>query len=212
MMRKILLSCVGTAISLMPFLVQPAFCQHGGSDQDIKAAPPKQSPKQAYQDATDMVLDAPVKLSFQSVSFQIRPPRGYTMKTQEAPYGFIYAWQGPLREDDTCASFMVNIMCAPPEEKKAASLDQVLESMARGIAAHREKWHQNPVEHFVLNGRPFARIYWDGVEPTRQLKMRGYQYATAVGRDFVIFASQDIVPLDKISLPLGERSLETFKL
>lgn len=211
-MPKLKVLIFATFSMLMQETWQPIATQADTPAAGSKPSLSGTAPKQAYQDVSDAVLDKPMQLQFQSVSFQIRPPRGYTMKTQEAPCGFIYAWQGPPREDDTCASFMINIMCAPPQEKAVPSLEQVLEAQARGIAARREQWHQNPVEHFNLNGRKFARMYWDATEPTRQLKMRGYQYATAVGRDFVIFSSQDIVPRDKITLPLGERSLETFKL
>jgi len=57
----------------------------------------------------------------------------------------------------------------------------------------------------------FARIRWEGTEPTRNWDMRGFVYVARDGDTIVQIASQDLTPETAETLPLAEASALTFK-
>lgn len=181
----------------------------------VSANPSDQTPtaskeKQPDSGSAKSDLAQPVLIKVEGLTFQLAPPRGYKRVQREGPYTHIVAWQGEVRPDGSCPNFAVSLITPPADKSEMPDAETICQATIKGIKPHQTDWHQFPTERFKLNGRQYVRVYWTGKELKAGFPMRGYLYATIIGTQYVLFSSEDLLPYDKTTLPLGERCIESF--
>lgn len=144
--------------------------------------------------------------------YRLRLPKGYAMQTMPGPGGMTgYAWTGaPRPEDGTRAYLMLLPMRPPAGETTRYTPAQILTKMLAGIARSRRDWRVSVIQEGTVNGQPFVRAYWTGTDAATGAAMRGFGYAAVDGDGFVYLSSQDVVPHDKLALPLAEAAALTL--
>jgi len=147
--------------------------------------------------------------------YQIQPPQGYDLRTQQGPSGsfgsYADAWVGPARTDGTHPYIMLGFLTPPAGEANKYTLKQVFAKMLAGVKHKRRDWKQSPVEQGRVNGMTFLRSYWQGVDIESGLPMFGFNYTARDGNTFLQLSSQDFTPYKKDALPLAETSALTFR-
>ena len=143
----------------------------------------------------------------------IRPPKGYDEQTQPGPNGStVYAWTGTARQDDKTRGYiMIGMFTPPPADGDKYTPMLMLERMVAAIAERRERWVQSKPERGTINGLPFVRMYWRGVDYQTGRPMRGVNYVTRDGATFIQLSSQDADPHAVDSVTLAEASILSFK-
>jgi hypothetical protein len=149
-------------------------------------------------------------------TYSIRIPKGYELQQgKNTPPGVqAWAWTGPARSDGTKSSITMMLISLTPqqaEQFKALSLEQLTEKLLGGVKRQRTNWKQEKAEKGEINGLKFARIRWEGTEPTKNWDMRGFIYVARDGNSIVQLASQDLSTESRKSLALAEPSVLTFK-
>jgi hypothetical protein len=148
--------------------------------------------------------------------YSLRVPKGYEFQqAKNAPDGVsAWAWTGGARRDGTKPSITMMLITVPPtqrEQTRKLSLEQLADKLLAGVKRQRTNWKQEKTETGVINGMKFARIFWEGTEPTRNWQMRGFIYVARDGNSIIQMASQDISTESPKSLTLAEAAVLTFK-
>lgn len=160
----------------------------------------------------DKVLMKNLAEAVEIEGFSIQPPKDYEMQEGNAPEGMqLIAWGGEMRANGVRPSLALALFEPPKSESKKITLEQIAEKMIGGIKRSRTQWKQTKVEKGTINGVTFARLCWNGTEPTRNLKMQGFMYFARDKNLIIQLASQDTVSEAKWSLALAEASVFTFK-
>lgn len=144
--------------------------------------------------------------------FTIRPPAGYQRTDQSGPVGARFlAWWGGERADHTCGSLKILIVPVPAGEDKF-SLSTQLDKFLKGVQAQRLTWSQSDIQTGNVNGTPFARAYWQGMDKQSGLKLAGFYYLAKSASNLIAISSQDLKDNQATDLHLAETSTLTFQM
>lgn len=144
--------------------------------------------------------------------FQLQPPAGYQLQTQEGPLNSkAMAWIGAPREDGVRPYVMITVMRLPAPPAGQLKEEMVLEKFLSAVRSRRQDWKQSPVRKQEINGLTFLRADWEGLEPNLELKMHGFNLVTIDNQFIVQLSSQDVEPHHKQGLQLAETAIATFK-
>lgn len=145
-------------------------------------------------------------------AYEVRPPKGYTLMTQQGPNGATAnSWVSPGRTDGTKNYIMVVLLTPPKSELSQHTLTDILGSFVAGVGRRRANFQSTAGETGTIHGLTFARSYWSGIESTTGQKMHGFIYVAIDGDQVVEIASQDVDQYRKASLALTEASALTIR-
>ncbi|MBP3953932.1 hypothetical protein J8F10_01270 [Gemmata sp. G18] len=150
---------------------------------------------------------------YQDVSgFQIRPPEGYTaIPSPKSPPGTtMWGWAGTRRPDGTAPSLTVMVATPPPGEADKSG-EEFLNILLGGIQRRRTNWEQSAVETVAVNGLTMYRARWSGTDPGTGKAMRGFQYASKNGSQYIQIGSQDVDPGHEVDLALADAAALTLR-
>lgn len=148
--------------------------------------------------------------------FSIVVPLDYQKIEVHTPVelGMIF-FVSPPREDDTAAFVQVSLfdLRAIRNMSDLPTLDQFGTAMIRGVERRRRHWRLKTT-NLLLGGVPIKRYEWTGVmmQATKEIPMTGVMYAGVQSNLAFCLHTQDLEKFAAITLPIGERSMQTFRL
>lgn len=124
---------------------------------------------------------------------RIDVPPEYSAQVSEGPGGKTLLLRGPSRKDRTQSVLIVSSLPnRGPSDKKSFTLSEGFPLYLAAIkSGRRDKWQETKSESGSINGQPFMRAQWSGIEPVSKKLMRGFLYGTVVDDQFVVMSAQD---------------------
>lgn len=153
-----------------------------------------------------------VKPAAANPPFMLKVPKDYSLKANWQQYTETYFWKKPYREDRTAPAFMVSIFRRHPTQKTSMSLDEALQTMVKALGRGRKEHKSGEAEKGMVNGRLFARAYFDGFDREAQKPVKGFCYVTKADDDVITLTGSDFPPNDVQSLKQLESCAQSFQL
>jgi hypothetical protein len=143
--------------------------------------------------------------------FRLRPPQGYQPARQTQGTNEGYLWAGPPHPDGTRPVLIVGVHKPPSPQAPMPTLEQALQAGVDSVRQRRQQFSSMPPERGAINGLPFLRARFTGVEPRIGKRVTGAVYVSVDGRRIFQLNTQDVEPYHQATAPLRESSLLTFK-
>lgn len=144
--------------------------------------------------------------------FSLRPPAGYERVERNGPTGSrLLSWVSALRADQTRGYIMFLIVPIPAGEEKL-SLPVQLDKLLKGVENQRAAYNRTDIQTGNVNGTPFARAYWQGIDKRTGVKMAGFYYLARGGGNLIGISSQDLKDNQATDLHLAETSALTVQI
>ncbi len=173
----------------------------------------KPLPVWAPEAAQLKTLTVAVEPSGAQPKFQAKVPSDWQSNQHFGKGGQVFMWRGKARADDTCSVFMISTATQTPYQKQPLSAEEGMKVLLDSIRFGRQAgWSQTPVEKGSVEGRPFLRAYWSGVEPNKKKMMHGFCYTTVEGKDLVMISGQDYEPFCKETVAQSEAAALTYRI
>jgi hypothetical protein len=148
--------------------------------------------------------------------FSIEVPTDYQQVDVQGPTELAMIFLvSPPREDNTVAFVQISFVDLLAIGKKTAipTLDQFGTAMISGVERRRKRWNLKTT-NMTLGGVPIKRYEWSGVmsQANKEIPMKGVMVAGIESNLAFSLHSQDLEKYAAITLPIGERSMQTFRL
>ncbi len=156
-------------------------------------------------------------------AFQMQPPAGFTLVTQEGAGGDrIWTWQGDIRDDGSLPMLSVAVSDPRVEGSEAFKVVQMADkarletvwilNMTLSLYGASPKFKRTKTERLSINGQPFARASFSAPyrEDSDALAHGVLYVASHPGRVIEIWAI-DSEPEHKAFLSLAESAIMTFR-
>lgn len=154
------------------------------------------------------------------LSYSIQIPSDYTEVAGPAQAAsVITAFAGPQRQDGTRPVVLITLADLPRllgDAHPKITLAELGANSIKGTQKKREQWKVD-VSDTTLGSVPVKRYSWTGVaivpgrSPLRRA-MAGVMFVGVEANIAFFLQTQDVIPYAKDSLPVGERSIRSFRL
>lgn len=159
--------------------------------------------------ATTLAATNLAERPFRGQIASIAPPPGYVLHDPptQPPLGTTYALVGAARADGTRPIVQITLLELPDDKTP----DTFSQSMIAGVAKRRGNWKVQTSD-LTLNGIKVKRHQWTGTAPTQGLAMRGIMLTGTSGKVGFSLHTQDLAKYAAQTLPIGEKSMATFRM
>jgi len=147
--------------------------------------------------------------------YAINAPIGFKSLDRDSPDGFghVYGWTlPPLRPNGSLPTLEVVLATAPKGQENQFTADQILGNFVGIIRATQINWISTQPERGNVNGVPFEREYWTGVDDIKGFTSRGFVYISepSIGK-FIIIDGRDAEPYADSDIPTIESAALTLR-
>lgn len=119
---------------------------------------------------------------------------------------------GPERSDRSRQSLLIAII---PKSRSQKEQDSSAASLASAVeATHKlrpRNWKTSDIESGDIAGLPFLRQSWQGLDPARNVLVRGFFYVGRKDQTLIMLSAQDLEESSSVSLKLSEAIVQSFK-
>jgi hypothetical protein len=192
-----------------PGMQNPGMPNPGRVNPGMPRAPQPAGPEWRPDPDQLVRLDSPTVCG----SFQIRPPRGYTLQRRRMPSSELFQWKGAPRPDGTFPQLLA-VLVPLPAGGENVSVDQIFDPVVDRFKKEQagifSTWMATGKEQGQINGIAFMRTRIRG-STTAGAPMSGFIYMGIDNAHAIFVVSEDIAPYDREALPLSEASTLTLR-
>lgn len=152
-------------------------------------------------------LAKPISLGFGN----IRLPKGIRLQRKQAPFPGSKAWVGSGAGWGPVPTMAIYQSTLTAEEAAAYDMEDVTEIFTIVLGAHIYGLQLTALENGNINGTPFTRVRWSGIDKELRVPIHGFIYTTKRGRQYIQIMSQQL-ERTRERLRYTDASALTFRL